>query len=137
MEDVIENNALEHIGILGMRWGHRKSSGWTPGISRVKKQANRTVKSITGEKPRMTDLELRNRISRLQMEQTYAQLTKPKVSVGRKLVMDVIQNSGKQVATAYVTKMMSKALGIDPVSVAKAAKETADAAAKEVASALK
>lgn len=130
---MVNEDILEHIGILGMRWGHRKSSGWTPGASHVKKVANRTVKSIAGEKPRMSDIELRNRISRIEMEQKYALLTKPKVSLGRKLLMEVIQNSGKQVAQAYVTNMMSKALGVDAASIKKAT----ETAAKEAASALK
>lgn len=50
-------NELCHVGILGMKWGHRKG---------------KSIKRETTKK--MSDSELQKRINRLQMEQRYSQL---------------------------------------------------------------
>ena len=122
---MVKDDIIEHTGTLGMKWGHRKASGWTSKnntktsdgkhpFKSVKdvlaKLSTKKVSSIPKSKSRMTDLELRSRINRIELEQKYALLTKPKMSAGKKMIMDIIQNAGKQTATAYVAKMMGKAV---------------------------
>lgn len=62
----------------------------------------------------MSDDELRQKINRLQMEKTLAQLTseqsKKKISKGRSFVKDVLESSGKNIATQATTYMLGKAV---------------------------
>jgi len=131
---------LEHKGILGMHWGHKKAAGWSPKDNSTKSghPPNEIVKQhiaksggaipkafektkTTLTKPRLTDTQLKTVINRLQMEKTYAELTKKKVSPGKKIVTDILLNAGKSAATAYLDKLMKEQLHIDPASIAAAA----------------
>lgn len=91
---------LKHYGVLGMKWGVRRTqdeldaaAGRTPRKSR--KQINRELK-------RMSDDELRSRLNRLNMEQQYKRLTKPEKNTGRKIVDTILIESAKTVASSYV-----------------------------------
>lgn len=88
-----------------------------------------TQKSSDPEKPKkiseMSDAELRDRINRINLENSYKSLvegsSKKEVSKGRQFVEDVLTNSGKNIATQTVTFLMGtgvnmaleKALGIE------------------------
>lgn len=79
----MDNNELYHYGVLGMKWGVRRSPsqlGHKIRIKRKKKPSEpihedykkaHSKKSVSS----MSDAELRNRNNRLQMERQYAQLT--------------------------------------------------------------
>jgi len=118
----MENDTLAHTGVIGMHWGHKKASGWSPKDNTAAKQqvaksgkkiAKPFVKpekktSTTSTGPRLTDAQLKSRINRIEMEQKYATLTKKKISPGRKMVTDILTNAFKTTATTYLTKMMGK-----------------------------
>ena len=62
----------------------------------------------------MSDSELRDAISRLELEKRYRDLTKPenvaKMSRGKAFVVDVLESSAKNIAKQAVTNAMGTAL---------------------------
>lgn len=116
------DSILEHTGIMGMHWGHRKSSGWAPHDNTAAKQHVATTgkkiakpfvkpdKKTTALGPRLTDAQLKARINRLQMEKSYAQLTKKEMSPGKKAVMNMLTSTAKQTASVYLAKYMNKTI---------------------------
>ena len=70
---------LQHYGVLGMKWGHRKARS---NVSSNKKPKN--TKNTTTSKPkskpkptqkRLSDAELRAVVNRMRLEREYADLT--------------------------------------------------------------
>ena len=53
------NNELQHVGVLGMKWGKRKAS--SPTSSKTKKASKETKKKAS----EMSDSELREKVNRL------------------------------------------------------------------------
>ena len=119
----MDNNELMHHGILGMKWGVRryqnKDGSLTPAGKRriqtgeVGKPSDTTVSSTSSHKrsvKEMSDSELRDMISRLELEKRYKDLSKSseqvKTSKGRAFVMSVLEQSGKNIATQAVTYAM-------------------------------
>ena len=101
-------NTLQHHGIKGMKWGIRryqnKDGSLTPeGRNRYSDDTSSHVKN-------MTDQELRDRINRLQLEKQYKSLLEPSgqktVNKGKAFVQNVIETSGKNIATQLTTYAM-------------------------------
>lgn len=101
-------NTLQHHGIKGMKWGIRryqnKDGSLTPeGRKRYSDDQSYRVKN-------MTDQELRDRINRLQLEKQYKSLLEPsgqnKVNKGKAFVQNVLETSGKNIATQLATYAM-------------------------------
>lgn len=104
-------NELYHYGVLGMKWGVRRNRSKLLGSKKKGKSASDSdsqKQSIS----KMTDDELRSRISRLRMEKDYRELTVTKsqkrAEKGKKFVEDVLTNSAKNIATQTVTYLMGK-----------------------------
>lgn len=84
---------LAHYGVKGMKWGVRRLSKGRKSVSKSEFLApkpvatpfpkNRPTPGVTDLSPKpikqISDVELRNRINRIQMETQYSQLTNPKV----------------------------------------------------------
>lgn len=101
-------NTLQHHGIKGMKWGIRryqnKDGSLTPeGRNRYSDDTSSHVKN-------MTDQELRDRINRLQLEKQYKSLLEPSgqktVNKGKAFVQNVLETSGKNIATQLATYAM-------------------------------
>lgn len=111
----MDNNELYHYGVLGMKWGVRRSPsqlGHKIRIKRKKKPSEpvhedykkaHSKKSVSS----MSDAELRNRNNRLQMERQYAQLTQKK-SKGKKVVTGLIATAGTIAAAEGAYKTYKK-----------------------------
>lgn len=144
----MDNNELMHHGILGMKWGVRryqnKDGSLTPaGKRRVQtgevgktsetSQSHSSHSSSSSKKTvkEMSDSELREKITRLELEKKYSDLSKPKeqakTSKGKAFVMDVLEKSGKNIATQAVTYAMgsivNKVAGSDVVNPKKGQKD--------------
>ena len=121
----MENSQLYHHGILGMKWGVRrfqnKDGSLTSGgkrhleqNSKAKQGNNKKKKGHTTNKGKsineLSDDELRKRINRLELEKRYEALSKKeqkaKMFDGKRFVTQVLENSGKVVATQLSTYVM-------------------------------
>lgn len=133
------SNELYHYGVLGMKWGVRrtptqlghpttsKKKSSSKGLISFKKQKKSTPNKSSKtqskqDSPRkkktiseMSDDELRKSINRMQMEKQYKILIadsrqKTKMQKASKFIGSVIENSGRQVATQVATYYMGKAV---------------------------
>lgn len=122
----MENGVLSHYGILGMKWGVRrtpeqlarargKSSSDSDGSSNKSSTKSSSSSSTKKKTSEMTDDELRAKISRLELEKRYKDLAKatappPKSTKGKDFVMRILEKSGENIATQLTTAAMGKAV---------------------------
>ena len=121
----MENSQLYHHGILGMKWGVRRFQNKDGSLtsdgkrhmeqnSKAKQGNNKKKKGHTTNKGKsineLSDDELRKRINRLELEKRYEALSKKeqkaKMFDGKRFVTQVLENSGKVVATQLSTYVM-------------------------------
>lgn len=111
----MENVALQHHGIKGMKWGVRRTPeqlartkghiDTASGIVKEAKNINNSVSNIrsTAKKKdlsKMTDQELRDRVNRMNLEQQFSQLSSNKVSKGESYVRNTLEIAGSTLAVA-------------------------------------
>lgn len=132
---------LYHHGIKGMKWGVRRTRKQLDrAAGRIKKYSDGTtenkpsIKKASSNKSSvksLSDDELKKRIRRLQDEKTYRELLKseqqPKIFDGKKFVISVLEQSGKNIATQATTYAMgtavNKMIGKDIVNPKKGQKD--------------
>jgi len=93
---------LAHYGVPGMKWGHH-TSGSSKGSKKSKKPKL--------QKKRMSEMsneELKNFNTRMNLEKQYRKLSKSKVDVGRRVFNNIVLNSAQVVATAYVVNRFKR-----------------------------
>ena len=70
---------LQHYGVLGMKWGHRKARSKTSSNKKPKSTKNTTTSKPKPKpkptKKRLSDAELRAVVNRMRLEREYADLT--------------------------------------------------------------
>jgi len=112
---------LKHYGVLGMKWGvrrsHRKTSSDHDTIAALKKK----------RASELSDAELKMLTNRLQLEKQYRQLNPTTADKGKKIVGEVIGGPAKIVAkelvTSYIKRDGAKILDAAIASAKKGAKK--------------
>ncbi len=117
-------NEFRHYGIKGMKWGVRRTPAQLGHLvkrspkgspARVPKKAEE--KKATSKKKKLSELtddEIRQRISRLELERRYKDLLKEeskKVSRGKQFCMNVIETIGKNSLTNLGTQAANHVIG--------------------------
>lgn len=103
----MNQNTLVHYGILGMKWGVRRTDAQLARARKErapKEEPHEDYKKAHSKKSvsTMSDAELRNRLNRIQMEQQYTKLNPSNVSKGKQ-VASKIMKAGTTVATVTTT----------------------------------
>lgn len=108
---------LAHYGILGMKWGIRRSPEEL-GHPRSRKKYPRKNSDIS----QMSDNELNNKINRIQKERQYKTLTQnPVVTFGKAALKTIVVASAFEITKEIVKAKMKS--GIDFLNTAKMAQE--------------
>ena len=124
---------LTHYGIKGMHWGVRREDPH-PTSDRVETK-NGKIRSVTLSKARqennseshdaaraailkktaatkstdsLSNKELQDLVTRMNLEQQYSRLTQPANGSAKKMITDILVNQGKQELTKFVQQQATK-----------------------------
>lgn len=111
------SETLTHHGILGMRWGFRRTKAQ---LEKARGKLSSDNESSKKKKvSELTDEELLDKIKRLELEKRYRDLLKDlvpqksvpqKSSKGKDFVVKVLERSGENIATQASAYVMGKAV---------------------------
>lgn len=89
---------LAHYGVLGMKWGRRRrrsaSSSSPPMSSEAAKALRLQTRAQTHGSKSLTNAELQQLVTRMNLENQYGRLNPQQVSTGRKVTHELLRQSG-------------------------------------------
>lgn len=118
-------NELQHYGVLGMKWGLRryqnKDGSLTYAGKRKTKISSEERAKLSNEKRRqelsnmvknrklLSNKTLKEKIERIKLEKQFKDLVNEDLTPGRKIVSEIIAESGKKAATTLLSDVMIRA----------------------------
>lgn len=115
----MKNNELLHYGVLGMKWGvrrspeqlrrargERKSESSSSSKTSTKQTSSKKARSLSD----FSDDELKKKVQRLQLEEQYKRLNPEKISAGKKFVKKVMNDIFIPAATEVGKNMVKDML---------------------------
>lgn len=105
------DEVLAHFGVKGMRWGVRRSSTSSTASEDAKRVAATKTKIRFGNTSRLSNKELQDVVTRMNLEQQYSNLTSKKRSNDMetaKFIKDTLILVGKSPATKLAVKFAAK-----------------------------
>jgi hypothetical protein len=106
---------IQHVGVLGMHWGVRKSR--SSGSKTASKQTKTPKNSEDHDEKvalkqkklnTLSNAELKKLNERMQLEKSYKDLSKNELSAGAKLVQEILGGADKETAKNFAAKQMLK-----------------------------
>jgi hypothetical protein len=98
-------DSLQHVGVLGMRWGHRKSGSSGGHASEDHTKAAGLMKKKVHQ---LSNEEIKFAATRLSLVKQYKDLNPSKVKRGAKHVDSVLTNLGKAAAAVAAVTTLAK-----------------------------
>lgn len=101
-------NELYHYGVLGMKWGVRRTPAQlAKSNGKVKRKSEDNAKKSDMKKAvksrrTLSDADLKKRIERIKMEKQLKDLTAEEISPGKKFVSEVLSSSGKKLRQRWL-----------------------------------
>lgn len=92
---------IQHYGILGMRWGHRKNKA-SPSNFSLRRQIKKQRRDLVKNRSLLSDTELNKQINRLQREETLKSLAKPYENKVKLSVKNFVSRNGKKFIDGFV-----------------------------------
>lgn len=107
-------NFLAHYGVKGMKWGVRKDRPYVPGSDDAERAKSLKTRATTEGTRALSNHELQDLVTRMNLEQQYSRLNPQTKSLGREFTELALRAGGPLVVGA-----LSSHLGpVGPVAVA-------------------
>jgi hypothetical protein len=104
---------LEHFGIKGMRWGIRRenpSGSASPPSSDVQRVRAAQAKINRGDTSALSNKELQDVVTRMNLDQQYSRLSSAKRNAGAKMAQEIVMSIAKEQLKNYLSKRIATAL---------------------------